>query len=91
MADLKCPGQDARYWKKGDIFEVRCPECGRGVEFFRDDVRRRCACGGIIVNPKLDLTCAEWCQSAEKCVAGLPVEFKPKRAKEKPDTKKAVR
>jgi ribosomal protein S27E len=72
MSDLKCPGQDTRFWKKGDVFDVPCPGCGREVEFFKDDVRRRCRCGRTIVNPKLDLACAEWCQHAEKCLGELP-------------------
>jgi ribosomal protein S27E len=80
MADVKCPGQDTRYWKKGDIFDVRCPKCGRAVEFFKDDVRRRCACGRTIVNPKLDLACAEWCRHAEKCVGALPEELRSKKS-----------
>ena len=25
---MKCPGQDTRYWKPGDIFESPCPACG---------------------------------------------------------------
>jgi hypothetical protein len=53
------------------------------VEFFKDDVRRRCECGRVIVNPKLDLACAEWCQHAEKCVDGLPAELKAKKAEGK--------
>ena len=65
---MKCPGQDTRYWKPGDTFEVRCPGCGRAVEFFRDDVRRECSCGRVIANPKLDLACAEWCRKAEECL-----------------------
>jgi ribosomal protein S27E len=87
MADVKCPGQDTRYWKKGDIFDVRCPKCGKEVEFFKDDVRRRCKCGRTIVNPKLDLACAEWCQHAEKCVDGLPAELKAKKAEGKRERK----
>jgi len=81
MADVKCPGQDTRYWKKGDIFDVRCPKCGKDVEFFKDEARRSCRCGQVIVNPKLDLACAEWCQHAEKCVDELPEELKSKKAK----------
>jgi len=66
---MKCPGQDTRHWKPGDIFEIRCPSCGSPVEFFKDDVRRRCqSCREWIPNPKLDLGCLEWCQSAEECV-----------------------
>jgi hypothetical protein len=65
---MKCPGQDTRYWKRGDIFDVRCPRCGRDVEFFRDDPKRKCRCGRILTNPKLNLACAEWCQKAEECL-----------------------
>ena len=74
---MKCPGQDTRYWKPGDIFDVRCPGCGRDVEFFRDDAERKCVCGRVITNPKLDLACAEWCQKAEDCL-GASLK-KPKR------------
>ena len=83
MVDVKCPGQDTRYWKKGDIFDVRCPKCGEEVEFFKDDVRRRCKCGRVIVNPKLDLACAEWCQQAEKCVGELPEGLEAAKKKNK--------
>jgi len=58
---MKCPGQDMRFWKPGDIFDTQCPKCGRKVEFFRDEVRRKCGCGHEIVNPKLDFGCAQWC------------------------------
>jgi hypothetical protein len=88
MADVKCPGQDTRYWKKGDIFNVRCPKCGKDVEFFKDDVRRRCRCGRVIVNPKLDLACAEWCQHADRCVDELPMGLKAARKKTKGVTQK---
>jgi ribosomal protein S27E len=80
MADVKCPGQNTRYWKKGDIFDVPCPDCGRDVEFFKDDVRRNCPrCGRTIVNPKLDLACAEWCEHAEQCVDDLSGGLKLKK------------
>jgi hypothetical protein len=66
---MKCPGQDTRYWKKEDIFEVRCPVCHTSAEFFKDDVRRRCKkCNSWVPNPKLDLGCIEWCDYAEQCV-----------------------
>jgi len=77
---MKCPGQDLRYWKPGDVFDVSCPRCGRKIEFFKDDVRRRCkSCGVQLTNPKIDFGCAEWCDYAEQCVGDLPVEVKEKR------------
>lgn len=72
MEQMKCPGQDTRYWKPGDIFTAECPKCGAEIEFFKDDTRRRCAwCGHMFYNPKIELGCAEWCQYAEKCVPEL--------------------
>jgi len=73
---MKCPGQDSRYWKPGAIFEVKCPECGHEVEFFKDDTTRRCKnCGHKFVNPELDFGCASYCQYAEQCLGGLPPEL----------------
>lgn len=72
MEQMKCPGQDTRYWKPEDIFVAECPKCGAEIEFFKDDARRRCAwCGHMFYNPKIELGCAEWCQYAEKCVPDL--------------------
>ena len=72
MEQMKCPGQDTRYWRPDDIFVAECPKCGAEIEFFKDDARRRCAwCGHMFYNPKIELGCAEWCQHAEKCVPDL--------------------
>jgi hypothetical protein len=77
MEQMKCPGQDTRFWKPGDIFVAECPKCGAEIEFFKDDARRRCAwCGHLFYNPKIELGCAEWCQYAEKCVPDLIKEKK---------------
>jgi hypothetical protein len=73
---MKCPGQDTRHWKKEDIFEVRCPVCFTSVEFFKDDVRRRCK---KCINPKLDLGCLEWCDYAEECVGNGYMKKKKKK------------
>jgi len=75
MEQIKCPGQDTRYWKSDDIFTVECPKCGAEIEFFKDDTRRRCAwCGHLFYNPKIEMGCAEWCQYADKCVPELVKE-----------------
>ena len=73
---MKCPGQDTQYWKPGAIFEVKCPECGHVVEFFKDDTNRRCIkCGHRFVNPEMDFGCASYCQYAEQCLGTLPPEL----------------
>jgi len=70
----KCPGQDQRFWKPKDIFEVSCPGCGRTVEFFRDEPTVKCrGCGRPVVNSRLDLGCAQWCKQAEQCLGAATV------------------
>jgi HD superfamily phosphohydrolase YqeK len=66
---VKCPGQDQRFWKPEDIFEVQCTGCGHAIEFFKDEPKLKCRkCGQIVANPKIDLGCAEWCQYGEQCL-----------------------
>lgn len=68
MATDRCPGQDMLLWKPGDIFDVICPSCGKDVEFFKDESRRKCRkCGFDVPNPKLNTGCAKWCEFADKC------------------------
>ncbi len=77
MSKIVCPGQDTRFWDKGDIFDVECAHCGYAIEFFRDDGSRRCPrCGRRVANPRLSLGCAQWCEHAEKCLG-----FDPKKAR----------
>jgi HD domain len=82
---MKCPGQDMRFWKPGDIFDTLCPKCGRRIEFFKDEVKRKCRCGHEIVNPKLDFGCAQWCPYAEQCVGTVPEEVKERQKTEQKD------
>ena len=71
----RCPGQDTQFWDPGDIYSIDCPKCGKPVEFFKDDIRRRCKeCGHLFLNPKLDLGCSKWCQYAEQCVGTMSKE-----------------
>ena len=73
---MKCPGQNTRYWKPEAIFEAQCPECGRKVEFFKDDTTRKCRnCGHRFLNPAMDFGCASYCQFAEQCLGNLPPEL----------------
>jgi hypothetical protein len=77
---MKCPGQDSRYWQAGAIFETNCPQCGQGVEFFKDESTRKCKkCGHKFVNPKMDFGCASYCKYAEQCLGELTPELLAKR------------
>lgn len=65
----KCPGQDQRYWTPDAIFDVRCPYCGRVIEFWKDEPSRVCrGCSREVHNPRIDLACAEWCAEAQACL-----------------------
>ncbi len=66
--DIICPGQNTMFWKPDDIYDVKCPDCGRPVEFWKDDSKRTCACGHRFLNPKRDLGCLEYCKYAEQCM-----------------------
>lgn len=68
----KCPGQDQRFWKPDDIFDIECSSCGALVEFWKDEPKLKCPkCKNQLVNPKLDPGCAEWCKYAKECLGGL--------------------
>jgi hypothetical protein len=82
---MKCPGQDMRFWKPGDIFDTQCPTCGRKLEFFKDEVKRKCRCGHIVINPKLDFGCAQWCSYGEQCVGEVPEEIRGRQKAEQKD------
>jgi hypothetical protein len=73
---MKCPGQDMQYWKSEAIYEVKCPQCNKMVEFYKDDPSRKCGhCGHRFVNPRMDFGCASYCQFAEQCLGTLPEEY----------------
>ncbi len=69
----RCPGQDMRYWKPEDIFDLNCPHCGFNIEFWKDEPFRLCkSCGNEVRNPRIDLGCAKWCKFANECLGKLP-------------------
>ena len=74
----RCPGQDLRYLKPSDVYDVTCPACGAKVEFFKDDRSQKCAeCGTRFRNPKRDLGCAKWCPHADECIDFIENEDTP--------------
>ena len=49
----KCPKQEHRSWTPEDVCEVQCSGCGKAMEFFREEEKRKCRqCGRIVINPK---------------------------------------
>ena len=76
--EFRCPGQNTMFWKPDDIYDVSCPNCGKPVEFWKDDARRTCTCGHRFLNPRRDIGCLGWCKYAEKC---MPDMFKGENLK----------
>lgn len=74
---VRCPGQDQRYWKPEDIFDIQCPYCDHEIEFWKDEPMRFCpSCEKEIRNPKIDLGCAKWCKFADSCVGKLAEDIR---------------
>ena len=61
----KCPGRMAT--RNLDSVLVPCPECGRIIEFFTDEPKRRCRCGKLLLRESLP-RCADWCPAAAQCL-----------------------
>lgn len=61
----KCPGRLTP--RELDSVLVPCPSCGRIVEFFTDEPKRRCRCGRLLTRQSLP-RCAEWCPAAAECL-----------------------
>jgi ribosomal protein S27E len=50
----KCPREEHRDWSPDEEFEVKCPGCGRNIDFFKDEEKRKCHnCGRMVTNPRL--------------------------------------
>ena len=65
----RCPGQDTQTWGFDSIFDVECPKCHAQIEFFKDEMKRKCpSCGERVFNERMNLGCAKWCPMAASCV-----------------------
>jgi len=75
MIPLRCPGQDPRFLKAQDIAEMQCPDCGRTVEFWPDELLRKCpGCSRRLANPENSMKCLAWCRYAAQCLAAISGE-----------------
>lgn len=61
----KCTGHNTRKWDFDAIFDLPCPDCGRMVEFFKDEITRNCpGCGKTVANIRKDYGCGQWCSAS---------------------------
>lgn len=59
-----CPG----FGKNLEIIIVKCPFCDGEIEFFSDDISRKCpACHKEVFKNKAP-SCVDWCKSARQCL-----------------------
>jgi hypothetical protein len=58
----KCSGNNTQDWGFDSIFDVKWPSCGNMVEFFRDEIDRKCPqCKESVQNDRKDYGCGQWC------------------------------
>jgi len=61
----RCPGQDLRNLK---VSYHPCPNCRHPVEFFSDELRRRCPKCNTMLNQEQTPSCIQWCKAAKDCL-----------------------
>jgi len=63
------------FWRPKDIKENKCVSCGEPVEFWKDDIKRKCEkCGKIMFNPNLGNLCLTYCGKAVECIGNMDIE-----------------
>ena len=69
----RCAGNDTQEWGFDSIFNVTCPHCGVLVEFFKDEISRRCPqCREIVMSDRTDFGCGQLCCSESTHWGGRP-------------------
>jgi DNA-directed RNA polymerase subunit RPC12/RpoP len=66
MAEFKCPGAENIRTPIPEYIE--CPNCGKEVEIFSDELKARCYNCKKIVYKENTSSCIEWCKFASKCI-----------------------
>ncbi len=78
----KCTGMDMWQWGPGALFDIVCPNCGRSVEFFKDELTRACpGCRQTVKNQRGDYGCGQWCSSQSSHMRNYCSKFKRKKAR----------
>jgi DNA-directed RNA polymerase subunit RPC12/RpoP len=61
----KCPGQDFRNLT---MSVHRCPQCGKEVEMFSDEMKVKCPHCKAVVEKETVPSCIQWCKEAKRCL-----------------------
>lgn len=66
---------NAAYFKPKDIKSHKCINCGKEIEFWKDDIKRKCpSCGHSNFNPNIGTTCLVWCKKAAECLGNEDIK-----------------
>ncbi len=78
----KCSGNNFEEWGFDAIFDIECPHCGHLVEFFKDEINRRCSqCKYMVYNNRRDYGCGQWCSSSSTHTRNLCPKFKKSKSR----------
>lgn len=80
--DKKCPG--SRIIREPVPELVNCPNCGKEVEIWTDELRTTCSNCGTKVFREQQPSCIEWCSYAKECVGPEVFERLKLQPKETP-------
>ena len=78
----KCSGNNFEEWGVDAIFDIECPNCGHLVEFFKDEITRRCFhCKNIVHNDRGDYVCGQWCSSSSPHARNFCPKFRKSKSR----------
>ena len=90
--DRGVQGADRRPAGPARISLFACPECGRIVEFWPDEMVRRCSeCGCRIENPEAATRCMDSCPHAAQCMEAMGAGVERKIAEAEAAAEKETR
>ncbi|MCP3924140.1 MAG: hypothetical protein GY714_16290 [Desulfobacterales bacterium] len=77
-----CAGNNTYDWGFDSIFEIECPKCGYLVEFFQDEITRRCSkCNDLVKNNRGSYGCSQFCSSNSLHRRNLCPKFKRSKSR----------
>lgn len=78
----RCTGNNTQEWGFDAIFDIKCDQCGHLVEFFKDEISRKCpGCNKMVRNNKRNYDCRQQCSSLSTHRINFCPKFK--RSKER--------
>ena len=77
-----CSGMDMQDWGADAIYDVKCPHCNTPVEFFVDEITRRChRCRTIVKSDRDFFGCGQSCSSSSPHYRSRCSKFRRSKAR----------